>query len=157
MTITLDPEWISDISMDAYSVGIGGTISTERYQRYLTIIVNRLSKDGLIEPSGDIKSGLEYLAALLICDIIQTGPITDTGIKSESFEGAYSYTRSESSASSNKSSFMIRYETELESSIFRGKQASSNVIRSDYEIEFSKLSQGNSPRIRDSSSKYPTV
>lgn len=157
MTITLDAEWIADVSMDAYSVSItGGTITPTRFTRYLTIIESRLSKDGLLDASGNIKVGSEYLAALLICDLIQTGPVTDLGIKSEDFGGAYAYTKSEAAASSIKSAFMMKYESALVSNR-TGVQASSGVTRRDYEIEFAKLSQGTPSRVKDSSSNYPTV
>jgi hypothetical protein len=157
MTITLDAGWISDASMDAYSVSIsGGTITPTRYARYLTIIETRLKKDNLLDASGNIKSGSEYLAALLICDLIQSGPITDLGIKSEDFGGAYSYTKSESAAASTKSAFLQKYESALATNN-KGSYASSGVVRRDYEIEFSKLSQGVPPRIKDSSDNYPTV
>ena len=162
MTITLDPGWISDISMDAYSVGFGGTIDSDRFSRYLSIISDlnygRLAKDGLLESDGSLKSGAEPLAALLICDLIQSGPVTDLGLKSEDFGGAYSYTKSETAAASTKSAFLQKYEATLEKSPSRrGKLASSGTVRRDYEIEFSKLSQGTSPRVKDSSSHYPTV
>jgi len=158
MTITLDADWIADVSMDTYTVGDTGieSITTARFTRYLTIIESRLIQDSLIDASGNIKVGSEYLAALLICDLIQTGPITDLGIKSEDFGGAYSYTKSEAAASTTKSAFMMKYETSIQTKC-RGKQASVGQVRRDYEIEFAKLSQGNGPRIKDSSSKYPTV
>ena len=169
MTITLDPDWISDISMDAYSVqtdASGNTsatcISSTRYSRYLEIIANplygRLTLDGLLESDGSLKSGAEPLAALLICDLIQTGPVTDLGIKSEDFGGAYSYTKADSAASTTKSAFMQKYEATLENSpLKKGKFASSGAVRRDYSIEFAKLSQGIPPKVHDSSSDYPTV
>ncbi len=165
MTITLDAGWISDISMDAYSVGIEGsnsTISTERYARFLSIISDpvygRLSQDNLLNSDGSLKSGAEPLAALLICDLIQTGPVTDLGIKSEDFGGAYAYTKSEAAASSTKSAFMQKYESVLaESPLKKGTFANNGVVRRDYEIEFAKLSQGTPARVKDSSANYPTV
>lgn len=163
MTITLDPTWVADVSMDAYSVtsienGTSATcISTTRYSRYLSRIEKRLIKDGLLDASGNIKSGYEDMAALLVCDLIQSGPITDMGIKSEDFGGDYSYTKSESAASSIKSAFMMKYEAELASTVSRGVYASSGTVRRDYEIEFAKLSQGTPSRVEDSSDNYPTV
>ncbi len=165
MTISLDADWISDISMDTYTVGMDGTnstISTARYNRFLSIISDpvygRLAQDNLLNSDGSLKAGAEPLAALLICDLIQTGPITDLGIKSEDFGGAYAYTKSEAAASSTKSAFMQKYEVMLaESPLKKGKFSSSGVVRRDYEIEFAKLSQGTPARVRDSSSNYPTV
>lgn len=169
MTIILDADWISDISMDAYSVQTdpsGNTsatmISSSRYNRYLAIISNsdygRLSLDGLINSDGSLKSGAEPLAALLICDLIQNGPITDLGIKSEDFGGAYSYTKSDNAAALTKSAFMMKYEIMLaESPLRKSVFASSGTVRRDYEIEFSKLSQGTPSRIEDTSDNYPTV
>ena len=158
ITITLDADWIADISMDTYIVSdYEGTITNERFTRYLTIIEPRLSRDGLLDASGNIKVGSEYLAALLICDLIQCGPITDLGLKSEDFGGAYSYTRSEAAASSIKSAFMQRYESSLLSNSHRGTFASSGQARSDYQIELAKLSQGDYPSIADSSDNYPTL
>ena len=103
MTITLDTDWIADISMDTYSVAAdpsGNTsatcISQARYARYLTIISDpnygRLAQDNLLDSDGSLKTGAETLAALLVCDLIQSGPITNLGIKSEKFEDTYSYT-----------------------------------------------------------------
>jgi hypothetical protein len=162
MTITLDPGWISDISMDAYSVGFGGTIDSDRFSRYLSIISDlnygRLAKDGLLESDGSLKSGAEPLAALLICDLIQSGPVTDLGLKSEDFGGAYSYTKSESAAASTKSAFLQKYECVLAESLLRkGKFSSTGAVRRDYVVEFAKLSQGSSPKVKDSSDYYPTV
>jgi hypothetical protein len=94
--------------------------------------------------------------ALLICDLIASGPVTDLGIKSEDFGGAYSYTKSDAAASSTKSAFLIKYETALSQRTI-GKYASSGQVRRDYQIDFAKLSQGDSPTIRDSSSNYPTI
>ena len=169
MTITLDPDWIPDISMDAYSVqtdASGNTsatcISQSRYSRYLNIISNstygRLAKDGLLESDGSLKDGAEPLAALLICDLIQSGPVTDLGIKSEDFGGAYSYTKSESAAASTKSAFMQKYEYVLaESPLRKGKFSTTGTVRRDYIVEFAKLSQGFSPKVEDSSDYYPQV
>lgn len=164
MTITLNSGWIADVSMDVYSVSAdpSGNINTKtcisqtRYARYLTITADRLSKDGLLDSSGNIKVNSEYLAALLVCALIQSGPVTDLGIKSEDFGGAYSYTRSEAAASSTKSAFLMKYEEALKQRN-RGVQASAGVTRDDFEIEFSKLSQGDLPRVYDSSSDYPSL
>jgi len=157
MTITLDPGWISDISMDEYSVGIGGTISTDRFNRFLTIISDsnygRLAKDNLLNSDGSLKTGAEPLAALLICDIIQNKGIADNN-KSETFSDGYSYTKF--STDVTKSSFLQKYEATL-SELRTGKHAKSGTVRSDYEIEFAKLSQGIPPRVTDSSSNYPTI
>lgn len=167
MTITLDADWIADISMDTYSVAAdppGNTsascISQARYSRYLAIISNstygRLALDNLLNSDGSLKTGAEPLAALLICDLIQSGPITNLGIKSEKFEDTYSYTISDDAANTVKSGFMAKYEALL-TTMKRGVFASSGTVRKDYEIEFAKLSQGTPSRVEDSSSNYPTV
>lgn len=160
MAITLDATWIADVSMDTYSVGdtSDDTITTTRYTRFLTIIEPRLRSDGFLNSAGalDSSKNAEYYAALLICDLIASGPVTDLGIKSEDFGGAYSYTKSEAAASSTKSAFLIKYETAL-SQRTTGKYASKGQARSDYQIEFAKLSQGAFPAISDSSSDYPTM
>ena len=157
MTITLDPEWISDISMDAYSVGIGGTINSDRFNRYLFIISDpnygRLAKDGLLESNGSLKSGAEPLAALLICDLIKNKPISDD-YKSETFSDGYAYTKSTTDIT--KSGFLLKYESML-SELRTGKHATTGTVRRDYEIEFAKLSQGIPSRVTDSSSNYPTI
>jgi hypothetical protein len=149
VTITLDASWIVDVSMDAYSVGVTGTINSTRYARYLTRINPRLLADNLLESDGSLKTGCESLAAWLVCDLIQKGPITDPGIKSEDFGGAYSYTKTDAAASSVKSAFMVNYENELAIK-WRGKHAVSGTERSDKIIEFAKLSQGNPPDIEGS-------
>lgn len=161
MVITLDADWISDISMDKYSVQTdpsGNTsktcISQTRFSRYLTIIESRLSKDGLLDSNGTIASENEYLAAYLICDLIQRGPVTAAGMKSENFGGSYTYTKTDAAADSVKSSFMLNYEAEL-SSRNRGTYPTDGAVRIDYEIEFSKLSQGDVPQIADTSENYP--
>ena len=114
MTITLDAGWIEDMSMGIYTVGTSGTISTARYTRFLSVISDdtygRLSIDGLLNADGTLKTGAEPLAALLICDLIQSGPVTDTGITSEDFGGDYSYTKSAVVARDMKSAFMAKYE-----------------------------------------------
>lgn len=155
--------------MDTYSVQAdpsGNTsatcISSTRYSRYLDIISNttygRLALDGLLESDGSLKVGAEPLAALLICDLIQSGPITTPGIKSEDYAGDYSYTRSEAAASNTKSAFMMKYEQTLAESIMRkGKFASTGQARHDYQIELSKLSQGDFPSVSDSSANFPTL
>jgi hypothetical protein len=147
--------------MDAYSVSADASgnvntktcISQPRYSRYLTIITDRLKKDGLLDYSGNIKSGAEYLAALLICDLMQNGSITDYGIKSETYGKDYAYLRAENVT---KSAFLTKYEYLL-TQRNKGVYASSGTVREDYEIEFSKLSQGDLPRVYDSSSNYPTI
>lgn len=169
ITITLDEDWISDISMDTYSVQTdpsGNTsatcISSSRYSRYLEIISNttygRLAQDGLLESDGSLKSGAEPLAALLICDLIQSGSVTDLGIMSENFGGTYSYQKSALVARDTKSAFMQKYEQTLAESLMRkGKFASAGQARSDYQIELAKLSQGDYPSIADSSANFPTL
>jgi hypothetical protein len=145
MTITLDASWIKDVSMDVYNVGIGGTIDNIRFARYLTIINSRLIKDNLLNTDGSLKTGYEYLAALLICDLIQKSPATDIGIKSEVF-GDYSYSKTDAASNTTKSAFMINYENEL--AVRRPvKLASARVTRTDQNIEFAKLSQGDYPVI----------
>lgn len=167
MTISLDSNWVADISMDTYTVQAdpsGNTsatcISQARYTRYLAIISDsnygRLAQDNLLDSDGSLKTGAEPLAALLICDLIQSGPITNLGIKSEKFEDTYSYTVSDDAANTAKSGFMGKYEALL-SKRSRGVFASSGTVRNDYEIEFAKLSQGTPPRVADSSNNYPTV
>jgi len=164
MVITLDKGWIADVSMDVYSVAADSSgnvntktcISQTRYARYLSIAADRLYKDELLDSSGNIKVGSEYLAALLVCDLIQSGPITDYGITSESYDSDYSYTKSALTAREVKSAFMCKYEDAL-ASRNRGVQASAGVTREDFEIEFSKLSQGELPRVYDSSSDYPNL
>lgn len=157
MTITLDPDWVVDISMDEYSIGIGGTISTDRFNRFLSIISNstygRLSKDNLLESDGSLKSGAEPLAALLICDLIKNKTISDD-YKSETFSDGYAYTKSTTDIT--KSGFLLKYESML-SELRTGKHATTGTIRRDYEIEFAKLSQGIPSRVTDSSSNYPTI
>jgi hypothetical protein len=145
MTLSLDSSWIADVSMDAYSIGLGGTISLTRYARYLTIISDRLTKDGLLDSVGNIKSGSEYLAAMLVCDLIQSGPQKEYGITGESYGNDYRYTRSTESANSTKSTYLTKYELAL-SGRNRGVYSSSGVIRADAEIEFAKLSQGDIPK-----------
>lgn len=167
MTISLDSDWIADISMDTYTVAAdpsGNTsatcISQARYARYLAMISDatygRLAQDKLLNSDGSLKTGAETLAALLICDLIQSGPITNLGIKSEKFEDTYSYTVSDDAANNIKSGFMAKYEALL-STRNKGVFASSGTVRNDYEIEFAKLSQGTPPRVADSSNNYPTV
>lgn len=160
MAITLDVSWVADVSMDTYTVGntSENTITTTRFSRFLTIIEPRLRADGFLNSAGNLDSSknAEYYAALLICDLIASGPVTDLGIKSEDFGGAYSYTKSDAAASSTKSAFLIKYETALSQRTI-GKYASSGQVRRDYQIDFAKLSQGDSPTIRDSSSNYPTI
>lgn len=153
MAITLDPEWISDISMGSYSVGISGTIDNDRYSRCLDIITPRLLSDNLLSKDGSLKQGTEYLAALLICDLIANGPVTQHGITSENFGGDYVYTKSALIARSTKTNFLVRYEEELEIRR-RGKQSSSGAVRKDYQIEFAKLTQGEIPNVPDSSGGY---
>ena len=167
MTVLLDPGWIADISMDTYSVAAdpsGNTsatcISPARYARYLAIISDitygRLSQDKLLNSDGSLKGGAEPLAALLICDLIQSGPVTDFGIKSEKFEDTYSYTKYDGAAGSTKSAFLSKYD-ELLAKRNKGVFAGTGTARRDYEIEFAKLSQGTPSRVEDSSSNYPTL
>ena len=167
MTITLDADWIADISMDTYTVAAdpsGNTsatcISQARYTRYLAIISDsnygRLAQDNLLDSDGSLKTGAETLAALLICDLIQSGPVTDLGIMSENFGGDYSYQKSALVARDTKSAFLSKYEALL-AKRYNGVYASSGTVRNDYEIEFAKLSQGTPPRVEDSSDNYPTV
>jgi hypothetical protein len=155
MTITLDPGWIFDVSMGTYSVGdIAGTISNDRFSRFLTIIESRLTVDNLLNTDGSLKTGTEYLAALLICDLITNGKVTNYGVVSENFGGDYSYSKSALTARTTKTNFLVRYEEEL--TIRRkGKSASNGAVRKDYQIEFAKLTQGNMPAVKNSSSDYP--
>lgn len=152
MTIILNSDWISDITRGTYTVSDSGTITESTYNRYLSIISNplfgRLSKDNLLNPDGSLKDGCEYLAALLICDMIQAAPITDRGIVSENFGGDYSYQKSSSVVSDIKSAFMEKYENSL-SSRNKGTYSSQSSVadRSDVNIEFAKLTQGNIPSV----------
>lgn len=155
MTITLLPSYIADVSMDAYTVGDSGTITETRYTVFLDLINSRLSKDGLLTSVGELKTGCEYLAALLICDMIKSGQTQDTGIISETFEGGYKYTKSQAAAELPVSKFMQRYEAEIKMRN-RGSTASTGAVRSDYEIEFAKLTQGTPPHIEDTSDDYPS-
>lgn len=155
MTITLDADWIADVSMDEYTVSMsGGTITPERFTRYLSMIESRLLSDDLLDSSGNIKAGKEYLAALLVCDLIYSGPVNKLGMKTESI-GNYSYTKADSSTGNVKSGFLQKYELLLVSSHSKGKFASYGTIRGDNEIEFAKLTQGTPARIEDHSNNYP--
>jgi len=163
MTVALDPDWIADISMDTYSVSIvtsATCISPDRYARYLAIISDatygRLAQDKLLNSDGSLKGGAEPLAALLICDLIQSGPVSELGIMSENYGGDYSYQKSALVARDVKSAFMQKYESLL-ATFKKGVYSSSGAVRKDYEIEFAKLSQGTPSRVEDSSSNYPTI
>lgn len=155
MTITLATSYIADVSMDAYTVGESGTITETRYTVFLNLINSRLSKDGLLESDGSLKTGCEYLAALLICDMIKSGQTQDTGIIEETFEGGYKYKKTQGAAESPISKFMQRYEAEIKMRN-RGSAASSGQVRADYEIEFAKLTQGTPPYVDDTSDDYPS-
>lgn len=155
MTITLDTVHIRAASMGAFSVGTSGTIDDELYNIYLEYINTRLSKDGLLTSTGELKTGCEYLAALLICDLIKSGQTQDTGIIEESFGGGeYKYKKTQAAAELPISKFMQRYEAELKMRN-RGAAASSGQVRSDYEIEFAKLTQGPQPSVENTSDDYP--
>lgn len=151
MTITLDSGWIPDVSMDNYTVGDteGCTISNSRYSRFLDIINTRLSKDGLLDSAGEIKTDCEYLAALLVCDLISRSKMTDYGIKQENYARDYAYTKTDDAANNVTSSFMLRYEDEL-STRTRSAYATTYATREDAEIEFAKICQGPYPQIDDS-------
>lgn len=157
MTITLDSEWIADISMDRYDAS---DLPMGRYAKYLSIISDptygRLANDNLLNSDGSLKTGAEPFAALLICDLIQSGPVSDLGLMSENFGGDYSYQKSALVARDTKSAFLSKYE-DLLSKRNTGVFASSGTVRNDYEIEFAKLSQGTPPRVGNSSDNYPTV
>ncbi len=155
LTITLDATWIADASMDLYSVSVldasgnvvtSGTITPTRYERFLIQVTPRLSLDGLLDSNGSLKSGYELYAALLVCDLIKSGKTIESGLKSESYGNSYSYTKSDAAATTNKTSYMLRYEAGL-AELRKGVFASKGVHRADKEIEFAKLSQGDTPEV----------
>ena len=125
MVITLDADWIADIS--PYSVGDTGneTITTAQLSRYL----------GVVESRADEDNATDYMIALLVCDLIErkTGNLN---IKSEKIGSDYSiqYENAE------KTQYMSLYEQEL-ARHEQGFAASDGIDRADSVLEFSKLDQ----------------
>jgi hypothetical protein len=142
MTITLDATWVALASMNQYSIGVMGTITSDWYSKILLSINTRLSQDGLLNSDGSLKTGAELLAAYLVCNIIKNGKY-DSIMKSENFEGEYSYTRFDV-AVSGITNYMNLYLNELP--IWnKGKQPKASIDRTDKSIEFSKLDRGKLP------------
>jgi hypothetical protein len=125
MGITLDADWIADIS--PYSVGDTGseTITTAQLSRYLGVVESRAEED----------NATDYMMALLVCDLIERKN-GNLNIKSEKIGSDYSiqYDNAE------KTQYMGLYEQEL-ARHEQGLVASDGIDRADSVLEFSKLDQ----------------
>lgn len=123
MAITLDADWISDIS--PYSVGDSGTITATQFSRYLGIVEDRAEADG----------ATDYMVALLVCDIIERRK-GDINTKSEKIGSDYSIQYDDASITG----WMRTYLAELQN-LQKGTAASEGVDRADSVLEFAKLDQ----------------